>query len=150
MIEEKIKMPLGLKIISVLMYINTIFAWIFAIILILASPIAASYISSLEFFSSMGATELFVIINSLGLGLFAEGILCYFVYKGLKRRQAWAKDLLNILSWLGLFGSIFFALFMTDLKDIIQNAIELVLNAILAFYLTFSRKVKIYFSRREI
>ena len=149
MTEEKIQMPLGLKIIYVLMVINTVFAWIVAILAITASPFLAEFISGTGIFKGISSDQIFLVINSFGFGLFAEGILSFFIYRGLKRRQSWAKNLLNILSWLGLFGSLLSLLFSARLQDILQGIGNAAINAAFAFYLTFSRKVRIYFSRRE-
>jgi len=149
MTEEKVQMPLGLKIIYVLMVINTVFAWIVAILVIAARPFLTEFISDLGIFKGVSSNQIFLVINSFGFGLFAEGILSFFIYRGLKKRQSWAKNLLNILSWLGLFGSLLSLLFAARLQDILQGIGDAAINAAFAFYLTFSRRVKKFFARRE-
>jgi len=121
--NKEIPMPALLKVIYVIFLIHAIIAFVFAAIFSVTIGILA------------------------GLILAAAGIFDYFVYKGLKNRKRWARNVILGIAYIGLAVSLF-ALFVNP-AEIIGAILYILINAMVIRYMAFDKTLKIIFAKKE-
>jgi len=132
------QVPVGVKIISVIYYIGSVFGIIFGILFL----VGAKAIGELEI----------PVVGFLGAGLFIVGgiiliifsIIGFFVGRGLWKGQNWARIVAIIFSILGI---LFIVIGMAQGQSQTGNIVSLIVDVVIAGYLIFSKKVKLAFSK---
>ncbi|PIZ82886.1 hypothetical protein COX97_02570 [Candidatus Pacearchaeota archaeon CG_4_10_14_0_2_um_filter_05_32_18] len=155
------KIPVSLKIISILFYIVGVLAIAFGVFFVVAGFMAPSLMDSLgtpeEIVQKIAQTDpnikisvddISTIISMLpvlfavaGVVLIALGILYVFIGRGLINRKQWAKVLAILFVALGIIRSIF-AIFG---GRILSGIIWLAIFIILEYYIAFDEKSKKFF-----
>ena len=146
--------PTGVKTISVLYFILSVLLFILGIlfmalgIILLVAPQFMEDLQTLPFgdltvgiISTAG-----IILMIAGIAIIILSILYFFMARGLRKSQNWARIIAIILSFIGIVT----AIFQLINKSWISGSINLIFNAIIAFYLMLNKNVKDFFSRKEI
>lgn len=138
--EGSKKIPIGVKIISILYYIVASFLVLFGLFIIIFSGIIVSTMISI-------APDLSSAINSqiiiwIGICTLILGILIFFVGKGLWKLKLWAKITAIMISALMVFYEIYLMFFEFRFIQVVQ----LIIYVAIAGYLIFHRGAKKVFS----
>jgi hypothetical protein len=139
--------PMGVKIISILTYISAIFTLILGVALLAGAVggtaalafVGINNLSNLDLGPLTGALG-GVVIGSLFIGalvVIVFGILIFFVARGLWKGENWARIVVFILLILGFIDSLF-----------TLDIVSMVINALIGYYIWFSREVKSFFVRK--
>lgn len=149
--EAKKNIPLGVKILSILCYIDAALALLFGVFLFVVGLAAPALISSIkdqiisqgqltaqqvELIASLSA-PLLVIISFL---IIAFAILDYYIARGLWRGRNWARIVVLVFMVLGFISSLF-----SLLTGNFGRIISLVIYGLVGWYLGFDKNVKRYF-----
>ena len=126
--------PAGVKVISVLYYIGSIFGLLFALLFFFGAGAISSFTDQIPVLSAFG-TGLFIIAGVITL---AFSILGFFVARGLWKGKNWTRIFVIILSILGILMGIF----LLTQGNIISNVSNIIINLIIGGYLLFSHSVK--------
>lgn len=130
------KIPIGIKIISILYIIFAIVEFIIAVFLIFG---ASLFDLILKDIADLLGSRFLVLIGVLLLGI---GFLTFFSGLGLWKRQKWARIAIIIFSVLGLLRSL-----LSIVKgDYYSAIVGLIINSVIGGYLIFNKKVKSAFS----
>lgn len=130
--------PTGVKIISVLYYIGSIFGIIFGVLFLVgAKTIEGAEIPILGFFGA----ELFILG---GVTLIISSIIGFFIGRGLWKGQNWARVVAIIFAILGI---LFIVVAMAQGQTPDGNIVTLIIDVVIAGYLLFSKNVKLAFSK---
>jgi hypothetical protein len=143
------KLPVWVKIISILCYIKSFFFLISGTVL---------FGAGLIFFLSTGAAEeelpaLSLFLNVFGGGIFLVAgvvLIClalaiFFIARGLWKKQNWARFIVIIVAGAGIIASIFLAV---KFKNVAMAAPGLIIGFLIGAYLFFNRKVRSVFSKK--
>lgn len=137
--QENKKIPIGVKIISILYYLICALQLIFGITMIYMSNKAPEKI-----------IKIFPIISTLvlvlGIGFIGAAVLSFFIARGLWKGQRWSRIIVIVFSAIGIIYSLvgFATNFIRGNKT--GFIITLVFNLIIAAYLFFDPKVKSAFA----
>lgn len=129
--------PVGVKIISVLVYIQAFFSVIVGLMMMLLKGFIVNFIDSFK----VVPTNFMPLINAaflvIGIFLILLGILYYLLARGLWKGSSWARVVELILASLGAFGG---------LISLPSGIIGLVISGLIIWYLGFNKEGKEYFS----
>lgn len=136
MVKKLVSVPLGVKIISVLIYIYAGLLIIGGIFFL----VGASFFIDLGFdkiplISTLGAGAFFVI----ALMLIVLGIIGFFIGRALWKAQNWARIVVIIYSILFILGNF---IRMIVVGSMLDSLINIIINSVIAGYLLFSKEVK--------
>jgi len=131
--KEHIKIPLGVKIISIIYYLSAILYLVIAII----SLFFKDLIFKIPDFSQITNSYASII---LGVIFILLTIFSATVATGLWKQKNWARIALIIFCSLNITGGIF-----SLIKGGYLSSINLIFNLIIASYLIFSKKIKGFF-----
>ena len=125
--------PVGVKIISILYYITAFFSVFSGLFLLFGSKVFSSIVPFTGSFASLSVLG--------GLASIVLGVLAYIIGKNLWAGINWARIVVLVIAVLGLLGEVI-AIFSSAKL----NVVSLIINAIIAWYLTYNNEVKKYFS----
>ncbi len=128
------KIPLGVKILSVLSYI----AAGFLVIAALLAFVDAGFIANIPGLAALGAGAAVI----FGIMFLALGVVDFFIARGLWKGQNWARILLLIFMAIGILYSIG----MLFIREILTSLINIVIDGLIGWYLLFNKNVKKFFS----
>ena len=134
--KEQKEIPLGVKIISVLNYVNAVLSVLIGLLFIILA--LTNYNITIPETGEQVSTIAIVVLSVL---LIIVGVISFFIGRGLWKGQNWARITSIILSAIGV---VFAAASLTT--GGLSNAFGLVINVIVAGYLAFNKKVKKAFS----
>jgi len=123
-------MPLGIRVISVLNYINALF-------LIIAGVVLLWYGLSGQTIDVDGLTSGAVIVG--GVVFIALSILSFYIARGLWKGQNWARVTEAVLGIVAIVSGVMNAFQNVDL---VSNIIGIVLNGVIVGYLLLNENVK--------
>lgn len=129
--EETKKIPTGVKIISVLLYIAAVLGVIVGLFIIFGTGIITLFLPMLAGWG--------VLIGILIIGL---SIFNFFVARSLWKAKNWARIITIIFAGVGII----FAIIQMVQGDFISSVINLAINGLIGGYLIFSKKVKKIFA----
>jgi hypothetical protein len=144
--EGSSKLPLGVKIISILYYIGVVLCLAFGLIILITSKaMAVSMVASnpglgLE---SIPSGTLVTLIIIIGVILIGASIFAFFIGRGIWRLRKWARITAIILAILGLISAIFSMIIGFKPTQIIS----LLIDGFIAGYLLFNKEVKEAFKK---
>lgn len=123
--------PTGVKVISVLFYIEAVLSVILAIVAFVAGNVLANM--GIPFVTALGV--------GLGIILLIWAVLTFFIGRGLWKGQSWARILAIVFAVLGLIGSI------SSLASgvILSGIVGLLVSGAIGWYLIFCKQVKTFF-----
>jgi hypothetical protein len=107
----------------------------FGLFFIVGGGIISSIIPLLGIFG----TGLFIILGVLSL---ADGILSFFIAKGLPNAKKWTRTLIIIFGFISLISSIYFL----TIGQVLSGIFSILFNLLILGYLLFSKKVKEFFA----
>ncbi len=132
------KIPLGVKIISILYYILAVALVILGIGLLLGAGFISSLVSEIPVIQTLGA-GLFVFA---GIILILLSVLIFLLARGLWKGKSWARIVVIVLSAVGAFQSL-----MGIMQgDIANSVFNLAVNLIIFFYFLLNKNVRKAFS----
>lgn len=132
---DKNNIPLGVKILSVLAYIAAAFSVIFALLFI----IGAGFIINIPAFAIFG-TGIFILLGIIMLGF---AVLDFFVARGLWKGRNWARIFMIIVSCIGIVLAL---VSLFSVESLVYAILNIVINGLIAGYLLFNKKAKIFFA----
>ncbi|MEK6885581.1 MAG: hypothetical protein AABX17_01290 [Nanoarchaeota archaeon] len=125
--------PVGVKVLSILAYIGAAFAALIGVMMIAGSGFFSSLLSAIPGYAEI-ATWGAIAFILMGLMIIACGVLDYFIGRGLWNGRNWARILLLVFAVLGILGS------LTSF-----SLINLVISAVVIWYLGFNKEAIAYF-----
>jgi|TARA_B100001971_G_C17712331_1_gene297089 uncharacterized membrane protein (DUF2068 family) len=126
------KIPVGIKILSILGFIGASILLLMAILMFLGS--AGSITNTIPVLALLGPTILAV----GGIILLGFSILEFFIARGLWKGQNWARIVMIVFVVLGILGGITAII----QGQIASNIISFAINLLIGWYLIFNEKVK--------
>lgn len=123
------KLPIGVKIISVLYYIGAGFSLLLGLILLFTGGKASEWLSSLEIFPGF-FTVLFMVA---GIFLIISAIIGFFIANGLSRLKNWARIAVMVFAVLGLINGLF---------TLPIGILNLLISGLILWYLGFNKDAK--------
>ncbi len=136
------KVPLGIKVISILGLIGAIITFIFGLVILVAGIVGGTFASQiLESLgnSSGNAVVASVLVSSLMLGgilIVLWAVVEFLIARGLWRGRNWARIIT------GIFAIVWFVSSLLNL-----NFLGVVIAGLIGYYLWFSKEAKAYYSR---
>jgi hypothetical protein len=135
------KIPLGVKIISILFYIGTVICLVFGLVLVFGSKImVASLIASnpgvgLE---SIPQGKIVTLIVVLGILFIAASVFAFLIGRGIWRLRKWARITAMILAIIGFA----FAVFSVVISFRFMQIISLLIDGFIGGYLLLSKEAR--------
>lgn len=132
------KVPVGVKVISVLYYIGAVFGVLFGILFMAGAGLMGTLATQIPGLGLLGS-GLFVVGGLVMIGI---GVLGFFVGRGLWKAHAWARIVAIVFAALGIL----MAIISMVQGNIASNLFGLVLNLAIGGYLLLSSDVKAAFA----
>ena len=132
------KVPIGVKIISVLYYIGAALLLISGLIFLFGSGALGVDLNQVLEAYGLGAvgTIGFIIVGITYIGF---AVLFFFIGRGLWKAQNWARIVAIILAVLAIINSLFVIVVG---RIVLSSVINIILSAIIGGYLWFNKSVK--------
>jgi hypothetical protein len=134
---DKKKVPLLVKILSIIFFLAVIITIAIGVLMIVGGDIASSVLP-------------LVVVNTGQTVIFATmifAIILFFIALGLWKTWRWAKIVVIVFSAIGIISAIYGIILWQGTLDIARNAISLVIETLIGCYMVFSKKVKMAFSK---
>lgn len=132
--------PTGIKILSILYYIGTVFCALFGLLFIFGGSIAGSIVSKFSTDLGVFGAILGGVLVVAGILFIAFSVLSFFIARGLWKIQNWARIVAGIFAIIGALGSI---------SSIIQgqfgSIVTLAIEGFIVYYLFINKEVKAAF-----
>jgi len=133
------RVPLGVKIISVIYYINAgLFALFGLLIAIGANAIVSYLVTAVPELATIKYGTLLAIGVLLGIIMIGIGVLSFFIGKGLWKLKQWARVLVLIFLVLGILSVIFSMMRSFEFA----NVVGIVIDVLIGGYLIFNKEVR--------
>jgi lysylphosphatidylglycerol synthetase-like protein (DUF2156 family) len=130
------KVPVGVKVISVLYYIVAVISILTGLVLIIGSDALRSYLDTL-----FPTTLLAGMIAVFGVISILFAVLFFFIARGLWKGQKWARIVAIIFAVIGLLSAL-----VSVANGYSKSIIDLIVHALIGGYLLFSSDVKRVFA----
>jgi hypothetical protein len=127
------KIPVEVKVISVLYYVLAVLSLIFGILFLVGAGAIGEYTQQIPALAVLG-TGLFIV---LGIIVIAFAVLDFFIGRGLWKGKNWARIIAIIIAILGFISAL---LSLVDGQFL--SIISLVIHGLIGGYLLFSKEVK--------
>jgi hypothetical protein len=139
--ENSNKIPVSVKIISILFYIGTILCFFSGLLMIFASKTRAASLVALNpglGLEAISQGTLVALIIVIGIVLIGAGVFSFFIGRGIWRLRKWAKITAIVLAII----AVVFVIFSIIVAFTFTQIIYLLIDGFIAGYLLFSKGSK--------
>ena len=126
--------PVGVKILAILAYIGAVLSILGALAMFIGSAFVGPLLANIPGYTAILGAAGAAIAITLGIVLIAFAVLDYFIGKGLWNGKNWARIVTLVFAVIGLIGSIW-----------PLSIVQLVIDALIIWYLGFNKQAIAYF-----